>query len=67
MRLWVFYPVTQKLLGAGCGESRTSGFEGEVRPSNADIDSNQVQTQLPPPIRRLGVSNLQRSRSVQVY
>ncbi|MBD0344751.1 MAG: hypothetical protein ICV63_07955 [Coleofasciculus sp. Co-bin14] len=28
------------LLGAGCGESRTSGFEGEVRRSNVDIDSN---------------------------
>jgi hypothetical protein len=28
------------LLGAGCGESRTSGFEGEVHRSNADIDSN---------------------------
>ena len=31
---------TQRLLGAGCGESRTSGFEGEARRSNADADSN---------------------------
>ena len=33
--------ITRWLLGAGCGESRTSGFEGEVRRSNADIDSNK--------------------------
>ncbi len=36
-------PVTHRLLGAGCGESRTSGSEGEVRRSNADIDSNKAQ------------------------
>ncbi|NMG07275.1 hypothetical protein DP117_10410 [Brasilonema sp. UFV-L1] len=37
---WVLCPVTHRLLGAGCGESRTSGSEGEVRCSNVDIDSN---------------------------
>ncbi len=37
----IFVPVTRWLLGAGCGESRKSGSEGEVRRSNADIDSNQ--------------------------
>ncbi len=35
-------PVTHRLLGAVCGESRKHGFEGEVRPSNGDIDSNSV-------------------------
>ena len=37
--------VTHRLLGAGCGESRTSGSEGEVHRSNADIDSNYTVTQ----------------------
>ncbi len=37
-----FRPVTRWLLGAGCGENRTSGFEGEVRHSNVDIDSNNA-------------------------
>ena len=40
--IWVSEPVTRWLLGAGCGESRTSGFEGEVHRSNADIDSNKT-------------------------
>ena len=33
--------LAHRLLGAGCGESRTSGFEGEVHHSNVDIDSNK--------------------------
>ena len=32
---------THRLLGAGCGKSRTSGSEGEVHHSNVDIDSNR--------------------------
>ena len=31
------------MLGAGCGESCTSGFEGEVRSSNRHIDSNAAK------------------------
>jgi hypothetical protein len=38
--IYGYCPVTRWLLGAGCGETRTSGFEGEVRPSDGDIDSN---------------------------
>ena len=34
------WDVTRRLLGAGCGKSCTSGSEGEVHRSNADIDSN---------------------------
>ncbi len=51
MGFWDICPVTRRLLGAGCDESRTSGSEGEVRRSNVDIDSNNDNVGVKPTIQ----------------